>query len=668
MKQHYVQPIRYWLMAFCVMSSLLRASAQRTQPPVQQWQRSIDGPDLSQTSMIRAGKASGGGYGVLVGNQLVLVSQTGELIWTKPVPGSYADSSTNRIAIQKTLSLAPTQHNGFVVLAQDVINRYYVTKLDSAGNSVWTKTVARQATGSLAQATQNALTPMPDGSFFVVGSYTDAVSYLTITKLSAEGYITGEWRINYAGLTQSATPLISQILSVPHQSYLLVGRATDRSLANSQALAIQVDEQFNVVWHQLYANLSAIQDVTENPQQEGNYIAVGSGANNTSRAITIAPNKPGDGTVLASLPDLVSAVSVVNDDAGNVTVLDAAPTNNGDFRLTNGSLPTNFYWTKTYGGSGKDVPTDLLATDDGGYLMVGTTTSTDGDVTGKTTNVMSAWVLKIGKLSQVSTLRLEPPVYHCQTGFIRFQTSGGDGSPITYTASGITRTNPTDAFGTVESGLRGDPKVILIQASQSGQTVRYRFDLATYCPVSQSTAGSTTDSLRLLAPTYNCQTGTITFRSTGGDSSPVEYNAAGITDWTTNPNQFVDRELRTAYDAQPLILQARQRGRVATYVFNLKAACGRARVGVSGSDNNLTVTVLGNPVHETAVIEVVGAESQSVGFQLVDARGRLIEQRTIRQTDHSERHTFDLRSQSVGTFLLHTSINDRTQTIKFLKQ
>ena len=272
------------------------------------------------------------------------------------------------------------------------------------------------------------------------------------------------------------------------------------------------------------------------------------------------------------------------------------------------------------------------------------------------------------KRQNYPTLRIESPDYDCQTGFIRFQTSGGDGSPITYTAPGITRVNSTDTFGTVELGLRGDPKVVQIQASQSGQTVNYRFDLETYCPVSQSSAGSTTDTLRLLAPTYNCQTGAFTFHSIGGDGSPVEYTAAGITNWTTNPDQYVDRELRTAYDAQPLILQARQRGRLATYVFNLKAACGRSRVGVVDSDNNLTVTVLGNPVHETVVIEVVGAEYQLVGFQLVDARGRLIEQCTIKQTDRSERQIFDLRSQAVGTFLLHTSINDQIRTVKFLKQ
>ena len=53
-------------------------------------------------------------------------------------------------------------------------------------------------------------------------------------------------------------------------------------------------------------------------------------------------------------------------------------------------------------------------------------------------------------------------------------------------------------------------------------------------------------SLALIAPTYNCATGAFTFNTSGGNGSPIEYQAPGITGWTTNPNQFVDRESRTA--------------------------------------------------------------------------------------------------------------------------
>lgn len=39
----------------------------------------------------------------------------------------------------------------------------------------------------------------------------------------------------------------------------------------------------------------------------------------------------------------------------------------------------------------------------------------------------------------------------------------------------------------------------------------------------------------------NCQTGAITFKTSGGNGSLIEYQAAGITSWSTNPNQFVNK-------------------------------------------------------------------------------------------------------------------------------
>jgi hypothetical protein len=80
-------------------------------------------------------------------------------------------------------------------------------------------------------------------------------------------------------------------------------------------------------------------------------------------------------------------------------------------------------------------------------------------------------------------------------------------------------------------------------------------------------------ALTLTAPTYNCSTGAFTFNTTGGDGSPIEYMAPGITGWTTNPNQFVDEGSRTALDVQPFTLTARQNGITVTYIWDLRAYC-----------------------------------------------------------------------------------------------
>ncbi|MEI6948870.1 BACON domain-containing protein [Paraflavisolibacter sp. H34] len=51
-------------------------------------------------------------------------------------------------------------------------------------------------------------------------------------------------------------------------------------------------------------------------------------------------------------------------------------------------------WQKTFGGSGADKARSLKATTDGGYILVGETASSDGDVSGQHGKV-DAWVLKL---------------------------------------------------------------------------------------------------------------------------------------------------------------------------------------------------------------------------------------------------------------------------------
>ncbi|GAB3639995.1 Ig domain-containing protein [Spirosoma arcticum] len=277
------------------------------------------------------------------------------------------------------------------------------------------------------------------------------------------------------------------------------------------------------------------------------------------------------------------------------------------------------------------------------------------------------------------SLALTQPTYNCQSGAITFNTTGGDGSPITYNAPGVSRSSATSNSGTVEPGLRGDPKPLTITATQSGQTASYTFDFGAFCtgtpppvtpPVNPPTPppGGT---LTLLPPTYDCASGAFTFRTSGGNGSTIEYMAIGITGWTSNPNQFVDRDSRTANDVKPFSLMARQNGVVVSYEWDLKAACGRtqARLGVAGErEATLSVLVLGNPVRDAVTVEIRGAEGQPLVLGLVDLRGRLVESRSVEQAGVVEQQRFELPQQGPGVLLLRATSGTQTKTVKILKQ
>ena len=175
--------------------------------------------------------------------------------------------------------------------------------------------------------------------------------------------------------------------------------------------------------------------------------------------------------------------------------------------------------------------------------------------------------------------------------------------------------------------------------------------------------------MTLLVPGYDCGSGAITFRSSGGDGSPIEYAAAGITGWTSNPNQFVDQGSRTANDVQPFNLMARQGGVTVTYVWDLKLACNRARLGAEGERvSELSILVLGNPVSDAIAVEIWGAQGQSLTLRLTDLRGQLVESRLVEQAGVTERQVFNVRQPGLGLLLLQASSGTRTRTVKILKQ
>ncbi|MCK8495077.1 hypothetical protein M0L20_24610 [Spirosoma sp. RP8] len=662
MKKQYVLQSSRWLLVAWVLCSGHLTRAQTQQPTIQ-WQRTFETNDLTSITSVRAVKISQGGYGLLLGKSVVCLSETGDVIWNKPVPATQEDKSVMAVPVRQTIGITPTPDGGVAILAQDTQNRFYVTKLNASGDRLWLRIIDRADTGAASKLTDNSLITTPDGSLLVAGAFRDRLSYVTLTRLNQEGVISGQWRINYTDAEQGSQPAIQSILNTADGGYLLAGKTT--VTGTSKGLAIKLNKSYQITWKSTYPTVDSLSAIVAKPSSDNTYIAIGSSAGGNARLLTISPLGKEDGNQIATFAGSTASARLVNSGTG-YTILDAtgAPANN--FRLQGFSGQLAPEWTKTVGGSGNDLPADLLANSDGGYLALGTTTSTDGDVTGRSGNTTAVWLIKFGSSATATTLRLTAPTYNCQTGAIVFNTTGGNGTPILYSASGITRATLTDNFGIVEQELRNDPKTVIIQATQSGQTVNYAFDLATVCPNVQQ-GNSSASTLKLAPPTYNCSTGAITFHAIGGDGSPIEFAAAGITNWTTNPNQRVDAELRTAYDAKPITILARQGDQVASYVLDLKAACARARLAANEPSAVPSVAILGNPVSDLLTVEVTGIQKQSLVLRLTDDRGRLVEQRLIEQPMTREQQTFDVRKQGPGMLFLHTTISGQQQTIKVIK-
>lgn len=266
-----------------------------------------------------------------------------------------------------------------------------------------------------------------------------------------------------------------------------------------------------------------------------------------------------------------------------------------------------------------------------------------------------------------SPLQLLNPLYNCQTGAFHFNTSGGDGTPIEYYAvPGITgwTTNP-DQFVDRETRTAADAQPILLRARQSGKEVSLLWDIRAQCPL-----GNTT-SLRLVAPSYSCSSGAFTFQTTGGDGSAIEFMAIGITGWTTNPNQFVDRETRTAADAPVITLRARQNGLEVSYEWNIRSVCpvGSFRAGAATEQMaDLQVSVLGNPIRGTSVeVEITGAQDQPLLLQAFSESGRLINSYQVERASAIQRQQLEVGKSAGGLLFLRVTTPTQHKTVKVIQ-
>ena len=167
--------------------------------------------------------------------------------------------------------------------------------------------------------------------------------------------------------------------------------------------------------------------------------------------------------------------------------------------------------------------------------------------------------------------------------------------------------------------------------------------------------------------------------SSGTPSGPIEYMAAGITGWTSNPNQFVDFKLRQAADAQPITLMVRQMSSHGTYVqdryvWDIRALCplssvstASARLGAAEPELTFQVSVSPNPVREEFRVKIEGAQHQTVRLLLTDLRGQVVvdKQAVVEQAQHQER--LGLGGSPVGLYLLRVSTGGQVSTLKVLK-
>jgi hypothetical protein len=225
-----------------------------------------------------------------------------------------------------------------------------------------------------------------------------------------------------------------------------------------------------------------------------------------------------------------SGQSIIKTNDGGSIFTGSAVTNNGDVSGNHGSGDVwvvkqsssgVIQWQKCLGGSGAEFGTSIIQTNDGGYMVTGSTTSNNGDVSGNHGNE-DVWVVKLSSIGLIEWQK-------CLGGsnkdnsFSIIQTSGGG-----YILTGITSSNDGDVSGNHGSTSSND--VWVVKLSSIG-AIEWQKCLGGFGRDFGQSINKTTDGGYILTGWTNSINDDVSGLHGGYDIWVVKLSSLGIIEW-----------------------------------------------------------------------------------------------------------------------------------------
>ena len=267
-------------------------------------------------------------------------------------------------------------------------------KIDAHGNIEWQKSLGGSDSEAGASIIQTA-----DGGYVVAGSAASHNCDLTgnhggfdfwVVRLNNKGDIL--WQKMYGGSQED----YALSLSTTAGGYMVAGHtlSNDGDVQGNHGgmdwWIIKIDETGNLIWQKCL------------------------GGSNDDQANSIQSTADG-GCIIAGWEDS-------ND--GNVSGNHGI----GDYWLVKLDKSGNIQWQKTYGGTGLDEAWSVRMTNDGGYIVAGSTGSYDGDVSGKRPSGpgdYDVWILKVNNAGNIQWKNCYGGTANESGYFIQLTSDGG---------------------------------------------------------------------------------------------------------------------------------------------------------------------------------------------------------------------------------------------------
>jgi len=311
---------------------------------------------------------------LLFAGSLQTSSSISDGVWSKTYGGTRNDYG---------LSVIQTSDGGYAIAGYTDSSGagdydVYLVKADSSGNAQWSKTY-----GGTGLDIGRSVVQSSDGGYVIVGytsSFGAGGTDVYLVKTDSSGNL--QWSKTYGGTSGDEGYSVVQL---PLGGYVIVGYTSSFGAGLGDVYLVNADASGNMQWNKTYGGKGA--DVGESMIQssESGYVITGYstsfGTKITDNDVYLVKtdasgNMQWNKTYGGPSSEVGSSV-VQSSDGGYVIVgyTSSFGAGLGDVYLVNADASGNMQWSKTYGDTGLDIGDSVVQSSDGGYVIVGYTSS-----------------------------------------------------------------------------------------------------------------------------------------------------------------------------------------------------------------------------------------------------------------------------------------------------
>ena len=251
----------------------------------------------------------------------------------------------------------------------------WLIKTDEYGNELWNKTY-----GGMEEDGGHCVVETLDGSYIITGytrSFGNGLEDVWLIK--TDEYGNELWNKTYGGKNVEWGKCVMEV----HDGYIIVGTTYSYGTGEKDVWLIKTDEYGNEIWNKTFGGESAEYGNSIIKSDDGGYVIVGNtisyGAGffdiyllKTDEYGNEIWNKTFGGSDADRGEDVIQTKDGGYIIAGEATLHGAAW---DDAILIKTDENGNMKWNKSYGGKNQDSGRSVIPTDDGGFLIGGTTAS-----------------------------------------------------------------------------------------------------------------------------------------------------------------------------------------------------------------------------------------------------------------------------------------------------